>query len=296
MKLFSEPAKAICLFLYVLFTSAVILGIVRHISAEFGTFQIVFFYNFVALLCFIPWLIRTRGATLKTTKLRLHGLRAVMEFLSFSLSFYALTQIPMPMHTSLMFMAPIFGTIIAVVVLKERPTSHTFASVMAGFLGVLVITRPGIEAVNIGVVMVLLAALGFATCGNVIKFLTRTDSSRQIAFYMLLLTTLISLPFGIAQWKQPEGVAWLWLIAIGLMAYTQQLAVAHALSKVPYTTVIPLNFAQLIFVAIIAYIFYDEVISGWTVVGSGIIILGTLYNAYQSTRLITIPPAPEKLS
>lgn len=284
MRIMSETMQAILLFLFVLLCSAIIIGIVRHISPTFHTFQVVSCYNFFALVCFIPWLLRNGTKTLKTTKLKLLGTRAVLEFLSFSFSFYALTQIPLPMHTSLGFVTPIFGTIIAILVLKEKPTAYTYLCVISGFIGVLIITRPGIVAFNPGYIFALLSAAGFALCGNTIKVLTRTESSRVIAFYMLLMSTFISLPFGLFHWTMPEGTQWLWLIAIGVLAYSQQIAVAAALSKVPYTTVIPLNFAQLVFVSIIAYAFFDQLIDIWTLAGASIIIAGTLFNAYMSSK------------
>lgn len=91
----------------------------------------------------------------------------------------------------------------------------------------------------------------------------------------------------------PTLEQWGWLAIIGWLGWSQQVAVAAALSKVPYTTVIPLNFAQLVFVSIIAYVFYNELVDSWTVAGSIIIIAGTLYNAYNSTRSKNPPPVPE---
>ncbi|MCI5049363.1 MAG: DMT family transporter [Rickettsiales bacterium] len=285
MKFLSDTVQAILLFIYVLLSAAIIIGIVRHISVSFHTFQIVLCYNAFALVCMIPWLYR-KGLkeAFNTTRWGLYSARAVLEFVSFSLSFYALTLIPLSMHTSLLFCAPIFGTIIAILVLKERPNLYAYVCIGSGFLGVLIITRPGIEGVNEGIVFALLAALGFASCGNIIKFLTRTETSNKIAFFMLLMTTAISIPFGLYHWVAPEAIDWMWLAIIGLLAYSQQLAVAESLSKVPYTTVIPLNFVQLIFIAVIAYFFFDEVIEPLTVVGAIVIIAGTLFNAYMSAR------------
>lgn len=280
----NKTLQAIFLFLYVLLSSAIIIGIVRHISEHFHTLQIVFFYNIFGLLCFMPWLLKSKLKGIKPTNIKLLWVRAVLEFVSFSLSFYALTQIPLPTHTALLFVTPIFGTIVAVFLLRERPSFSTIACIASGFVGVLLITRPGFEAFSIGIVFALLAAMGFAFCGNVIKILTRTESSTLIAFYMLLMSTVISLPFGLYHWHMPLPTEWLWLMAIGVLGYSQQLAVGAAFSRVPYTTIVPLNFAQLVFVSLIAYFVYGELVDMWTLGGAAIIIAGTLYNAYDSTR------------
>lgn len=283
MKL-SLAGQSIILFLYVMLSNAIVIGIVRHISSDFHIFQIVFCQFFFGLLCFGPWLAKHKLSSVKTTRIKLYSLRAVLEFSAFSLSFLAITMIPLPMHTSLLFTMAIFATIIAIFVLRERPTPHAIACIAAGFIGVLVITRPGVQTFSPGMIYALLAAIGFAACGNVIKLLTRTDSSKLIAFYMLLMSSVIAAPFGLYHWVMPQGTQWLWLAAIGLLSYTQQVAIAKAISGVPYTTIIPLNFAQLVFVSIISYVFFHETVDFWTVVGAAIIIMGTLYNAYHTAR------------
>lgn len=292
MRIFSETMQATLLFIYVLLSSAIIIGVVRHISDTFHTFQVVLCYNLFALVCFAPWLLKHKLNNVRTARTKMYWLRAFLEFGSFSLSFYALTLIPLPMHTALLFVTPIFGTIVAILVLKERPTAYTYVCVAAGFIGVLVITRPGIQTFSLGIILALMAAIGFAFCGTVIKMLTRTERSSLIAFYMLLMSTAISAPFGLYHWVMPSAEQWGWLALIGALGYSQQIAVAHALSKVPYTTVIPLNFAQLVFVSIIAYFVFNELIDAWTLAGATLIIAGTLFNAYMSTRR----PAPAKAS
>lgn len=287
----SSTAQAVLLFLYVLLSSALIIGIVRHISSTFHTFQIVTFYNIFGFLCFLPWMLKHQFKGLKPVNWKMLWVRAVLEFVSFSFSFYALTLIPLPTHTALLFVTPIFGVLVAMVLLREKPTPSTMVCIFAGFGGVLIITRPGFEAVNIGILFALFAAMGFAFCGNVIKILTRTDSSFHIAFYMLLMSSLISLPFGIYHFVLPTPEQWAWLAAIGVLGFSQQLAVGAAFARAPYTTIVPLNFAQLVFVSIVAYLAYGELVDWWTIMGSAIIIVGTLYNAYASTRKPTLAVA-----
>lgn len=284
MSRLTPTTQAILMFLYVLLSSAIIIGIVRHISSSFHTFQIVTFYNIFGFLCFVPWMLKHKCKNLKPVNTKMLWVRAVLEFVSFSFSFYALTLIPLPTHTALLFVTPIFGVVVAIFLLREKPSASTLACIASGFFGVLLITRPGFEAVNIGILFALFAAMGFAFCGNVIKILTRTDSSIHIAFYMLLMSSIISLPFGIYHWVMPTPDQWAWLAAIGVLGYSQQLAVGAAFARAPYTTIVPLNFAQLVFVSIVAYVVYNELVDWWTIAGSAIIITGTLYNAYQSTR------------
>lgn len=286
----SDTFHAIILFTLVLLGNAVMFSIVPYLSIpEYGfgyhAFQITLAYSAVALLCMMPWALRQGRTGLKTTRMKLYWVRAALEFVSFTLSFYSLQYLALPMHTALNFLTPLLGTVVAILVLKERGQLHTWVALIAGFVGVLIITRPGIIPMNIGVMYVLLAAFGFSFCGTVIKLLTHTESPQHVAFYMLLLTTLIALPFGIYHWQSPNAEGWFWLIVIGLIAYMQQILVAKAIAKVPFTTLIPLNFVQLVFASILSYAIYSKIIDVWTLVGATIILAATLYNALRNMKL-----------
>lgn len=286
----SDTSHAIILFTLVLLGNAVVFSIVPYLSIrEYGfgyhAFQITLAYSAVALLCMIPWALRQGRTGLRTTRMKLYWVRAVLEFVSFTLSFYSLQYLALPMHTALNFLTPLLGTVVAILVLKERAHIHTWVALIAGFVGVLIITRPGIIPMNIGVMYVLLAAFGFSFCGTVIKLLTHTESPKHVAFYMLLLTTLIALPFGVYHWQSPNMEGWFWLIAIGLIAYMQQILVAKAIAKVPFTTLIPLNFVQLVFASMLSYAIYSKIIDVWTLVGATIILAATLYNALRNMKL-----------
>lgn len=272
------------LFLYVMFTNAVTFAIVRHLSADYPTFQLFLCYNLFALLCFIPWLAKHGVRPLRTSRWSLYGMRAGLEFIAFTLSFHALTLLPLPMHTALSFVTPLVGTVIAMIILKERPHLYSWVAILVGFIGMLVITRPDIGGWSPGIAYMLLSATGFCLCGTLIKLLTATERPMTIAFYMIALTTLIALPFGAAVWEMPRAEHWPWLVAMGVIGFSQQIAVARALSGAAYTTLIPLNFAQLVFVSLFAYLFFDEIIQASTLTGAMIILSATLWHAYASSR------------
>lgn len=288
-KMFSENVKAILLFLYVLLGNAVTIGIVRHLTdpareTTFHVFQLVFLTSLIATLCFIPWLLRGGVAQLQTRRLKLFGLRALLEFVSFSASFYALTLIPLPMHTALLFTIPIFGTVVAALILREHATWVTYLCVALGFAGVMVVTQPSVAGWSIGIFLALGAALGFALCGCTIKVLTRSEPSPAIAFYMLSMTALIAAPFALANWVTPLLTDLPWLLGLGVLAYSIQRGVARAIATVPFMTLVPLNFAQLVFVSIIAWLFFAQRVNEATIIGSLIILAATLANAWYSAR------------
>lgn len=309
-----ETLTAIVLFLLVILGNAVIFTIVPYLTAPsmsdvfspespllalagFGVgelpeakgyhaFQIMLCYCLIASICMIPWALKQGIAGLKVQQKGLYVARAICEYAGFTLSFYSLGYIgdvfTPPMHTALNFVTPLVATVAAILILKERGYTHTWAALVIGFIGVLVVTRPGILPASPGVFYVLGAAVMFSLCGIVIKLLTRTESANHVAFYMLTLTMLIALPAGIAHWKAPDLAGWVWLSIIGVIAYAQQVMVAKAIAKVPYMLLIPLNFSQLIFVTILNYLVFGRIVDGWTLLGAFIIFGGTLFNAYRS--------------
>lgn len=252
-------------------------------------FQIMLCYSAIATACMLPWAFKQGKKGLMTTRLKAYGARGLLEYGSFTLSFFSLgflgANFTLPMHTALNFITPIFATVAAILILKEKGHAHTWIALIAGIAGVLVITRPGMIPLSPGVLYVLGAALGFSLCGIVIKLLCSTESSQHIAFYMLAMTTVLALPLGITHWVDPGLDGWFWLTLIGVIAYLQQVYVARAISKVPYMVLIPINFVSLVFSTFFAYVVYSQKLDAWTLGGALIILASTIYNANRNRAL-----------
>ena len=292
-----ETTIAILMFIGVLLGNVVIFSIVPYISIPektdgrmgYHAFQIMLCYSAIATFCMLPWAWRQGLAGLRTTRLKAYATRGVLEYASFSLSFYSLGYLgenfTLPMHTSLNFVTPLIATVAAMIILKEKSHFHTWLALAAGFVGVIIITRPGMIPLSPGVLYVLGAAIGFALCGVVIKLLTSTESAQHVAFYMLAMTTILAVPAGISHWKTPTLEGWFWLALIGVIAYLQQVYVAKAISKVPFMVLVPLNFVTLLFSTLLAYVVYAQVIDTWTFIGAVIILASTVYNTYRNRVL-----------
>lgn len=286
-----ETTLAILMFTAVMLGNAVIFAIIPYLTQpDYGfayhPFQIMLTMCGVALLLMLPWAKKQGLAGLKTKQWKLYGARGFLEYGAFVLSFFSLGYLgayfTLPMHTALNFITPLLATVAAMLILKEKGYAHTWLALLFGFAGVLVITRPGMIPLSPGVLYVLGAATGFSLCGIVIKLLTRTESAQHVAFYMLLMTTLLALPAGLYHWTMPNLEGALWLGLIGLIAYLQQVWVAKAIAKVPYMMLIPLNFTTLIFSTALSSLVYGHGIDRWTLVGALIIFASTLYNAHRN--------------
>lgn len=302
-----QTTIAIILFILVLLGNTVIFSIVPALSVEnllavrgkfsgfFGfepttqvlhAFQILFLYSAIATACMLPWAIRQGKAGLRTTRWKHYSLRAGLEYTAYMLTLTSLgylgNEFTLPMHTSLNFITPLLATVATIVVLKEKSHVHTWVSLAIGFVGVLVITRPGIMPASPGVLYVLGAALCFSFCGVVIKLLCSSESPMKIAFFMLVMTTILAAPLGIMEWQDPTPENWFWLAVIGVLTYLVQVLVGKAISKVPYMVIIPLNFVQLVFSTVLGYMVFTQLIDKWTFMGALVILAGAIYNTHRN--------------
>lgn len=250
----------------------------RTMGAEFHPFQIVFFYNALGL-CFIAPVVLFRKTDLKTQKMPLFAARSVLEFIAFSLVFYAVNKLPFPTFTALSFTSPLFASIFAIFLLKEDNTIHRWIALLVGFIGVLVMTKPGSDSFQVMTLIVLVGACCFALCSVSIKKLTQTEPPLRIAFYMVFLTTCISAPFAMWEWQPISLALWPKLALLGFLVASVQYTVSRALSMGEVTAILPVTYLNLLWSSIYAYVLFDETITLLVIFGGGIIVAAAFYAA-----------------
>jgi len=264
--------------------SGCLAGVVRHLSADLHPFQIVFFRNLFALVVLLPWLLRVGWEPLRTGQIGWHALRATLNLLAMVSHFYALAITPLAKVASLGFVSPLFAALFAVLFLRERLRSRRLAALVAGFLGALIIIRPGTEAMTPGALLVLFSAAVWGLALIVIKRLSRTDSSFTIAAYAGLLITPFSLVPALFVWQWPEPATWGWLVAVGALGAVMHMAGAQAFRLADATAVLPVDFTKLAWAAIIGYLFFGEVPELWVWIGGTVIFASTIYIAYRESH------------
>ncbi len=283
----NQNLQAIAWMLLTGFLTISIITLAKFLSApphSFHAFQVVFFYNALALILFIPLLFR-QNFSLSTTRKPLYFTRAVLEFSAFSLTFYGVTHLDLPVHTAISFIAPLMGSVTAVLILKERNYLYRWLALLMGFTGVLIVSRPWQADFDMLPVLAMLgAALCFAFCDVCIKRLTKTEPSPRIAFYMVSMTAAIALPFALWKWKSPELSQVPWLLLLGLMVACVQFAVSKAFSKGDVTLILPFFFFNIVWSSLYAFFLFNEAIDQPTMIGATVIIAATLYAAFEARR------------
>lgn len=258
---------------------------VRHLSAELHPFEVAFFRNALALLFFIPLVIRGSGDLLKTDHFKWHLLRATINVGAMLMFFYALAITPLAIVQALSFTAPLFTTLLAVFFLKERVRLRRCTAIAIGFSGVLIILRPGIQPIELGTLLVLGSASLWALTMIVIKRLSDTDSATTITAYATIFLTFMSLIPALLVWKTPIGSQWGWLMLAAICGTLGQFCIAKAFAFADATTVLPFDFAKIIWGASLGYLFFGEYVDAYTWIGAVVIFSGACYVAIRERQL-----------
>jgi drug/metabolite transporter (DMT)-like permease len=260
-------------------------GMIRVVSAEIHTFEIVFFRNLFGLAAMLPFL---GGIGLGMFRARHPGqllLMSVWHLLGMVGFFLAIVYLPLAEVIALAFSKPLFATVGAALILREVVRARRWSAVALGFAGVLIVLQPGAQAISPYAVLVLLGALMGAITSLMIKRLTATEAISTIVWYQALFATVLALPLCLLQWRMPDPMGWLLLIAIGALGTVSWLTATRAFFLIDASAVVPFEFLRLPFAALVAYLWFAEVPSVWTWLGGALIFGTSIYIAQREARL-----------
>ena len=268
---------------------------IRFASATVPTTEVAFFRNFFGLLALLPILLRSGGGGLpRTRNLGRYVVRTLVGLGSMLCAFWAIGHLPLSQAISLSYAAPLFATIAAVLWLGEVVRIRRWMAVSAGFVGVLVILRPGV-AFSAAMLVPVVGALLAAVVAIQMKQLSKLDSPDTIVFYTYLLWVPLSLVPALFQWVWPSPTAWLWLVATGVLGTLGQWLWTRALRLGEVSALQPISFVQLPIVVVFGWWLFGEVIDLWTLIGAGIVFGANGYIAHReavlSRRAATQRPA-----
>jgi len=256
---------------------------VRELSPEISSFEILFFRSLVGLMILVPIMLRYRAA-LRSKQLGLQLARNSLHFASQYGWVVAIALLPLAQAFALEFTMPIWATLLAVVILGERMTIPRAVAVAGGFVGVLVVLRPGIAEFNPAALFMLAAALGFA--GSVIctKVLIRSDSALTIVFYMAIIQLPMGLIAAAFDWTTPRLEHLPWIAVVGVAGLSSHFTLAQALKLADATIILPIDFLRLPLIALIGVLFYGELLDDWVIVGAAIIFGANYFAVWRESR------------
>lgn len=265
---------------------AVLGGLIRSLSdSGLHVFEIVFLRNMAGLLVLAPWFLKNGVSGLKTQRPRLFFIRGFFGFISMVSWFYAASVIPLAEAVALNFTAPIFGTLLAIVILKEVVRFRRWMAILVGFAGAMIILRPGAMEMSAGAYSAIFAAATMACSVTCVKMLSKTESTPSIVAWTQIIILPMSLIPALLYWQTPTWEQLTLVGAMGLCATLGHLFFTRAFAVADATYVLPFDFSRLVFSAIIGFIFFNQEPDQYVWIGAGVIFVSSVYIAMREAQL-----------
>jgi drug/metabolite transporter (DMT)-like permease len=260
-------------------------SLVKWVAPRIPVMQIVFFRSLFAFIPIALLIARDGGiATLRTRRLGDHAKRSLCGVVSLACFIYAFGHMPLADAVAIGFSAPLFITALSVPLLGESVGIRRWSAVLVGFVGVIVMVRPGGGVFDVAAVVALVATMLYALAMIFIRSLGRSESTGAIAFYYTLLSTLAGAAFLPFQWVAPTPVDALLLVAIGLVGGCGQLLITSAFRNAPAAVIAPFDYISMLYVSLIGYAVWGDVPDRFLLAGAAIVIASGLYILNRETR------------
>ena len=257
---------------------------VRELSDSLGVFQILFIRSCISLTIVTPILAVNGVRLLHTGRIGMHMARNGVNFAAQAAWTYGVAMLPLAAVTALEFSTPLWVALLAALFLGEKLSRHRVIAVLSGFVGVLIILRPGVEAVQLAALVVLFSALCFATSNVIAKALTRTEDTLTIVIWMQIMQLPIGFLACIWSWTDPAWSDAPWLLVIGCTGLTAHYSMAKAFSLADATVVMPIDFLRLPLAAMLAWAIYTEPLNVFVFLGAALMFAGNFHSVWQERR------------
>lgn len=215
----------------------------------------------------------------------LHALRALFWLVATAIFFKSLDVVSLAKATSLSFSTPLFTIIFAIIMLKEVMNKGYIIPLCCGFIGMLIILRPGFEGYSPESLFILVACVLWSVTDIMIKNFCNTDDNINITYFFSLFSFLLLVPILPEFWTTPDLEQFVILLVIAVLFLLNILSITNAYRLGNMTIIQPFAFTNLIFIAILSYIAFDEVITMPTIIGAVVIILSTTFIVMNERKI-----------
>ncbi len=273
--------------LWALIAAALFAGVqamAKVAAVEFHIFQIIVFRQLVVFAASLPTIAQTFSESLHTQKPLLHSIRLAGAFIGLVCSVWAVSVLPLTTAITLMFAQVFFVALIARFFLGEQVGPHRIGAIIVGFIGVIVVMRPGVDGfLNFNAFIAIAAALGSAVALTSVRRLSQTESTATLMVYQSVVVGILAAIPLIWLWKTPDLGQLLFLLSLGLVATAAQWIGVKALRLGEASVIGNIEYTKLIYAAALGYILFREIPDVYTLIGAAIII-GSSYYIFRRER------------
>jgi drug/metabolite transporter (DMT)-like permease len=252
--------------------------------------EMIFYRNAWALLVVGGWISFGPGWSAVKTKAPLaHVTRSTIGLVSMLLTFGALALLPLGEATTLTYAAPILATLLSGLVLAEKIGPRRWSAVAVGFIGVLLVARPGDGVTALGLVVGISAAIGQAAVMITVRQISRTEQTAAIVFWFTVITTIAGaamLPFF---GRSHDVLTYIMLAGAGLLGGFAQLTMTASLRFAPVSVVVPLDYLQIVWGILIGWLVFMSPPTPLMLGGAALIAASGIYTAYREHARGKVP-------
>jgi drug/metabolite transporter (DMT)-like permease len=274
---------------------------IRLLSEQMEGVQTAFFRAFFSVILLLPMMLSGRVKPWHSTRKTGHFWRTFMGTVSMVLGFYAISMLPLADATALGFSQPLFSVCVAALVIGEKVRWRRWSATVVGFIGVLVMVRPGAGTLQPGALVALANAAAVAFSILLVKRLSDSETPLMILTQFAIWSTLLLVLPAIWVWRWPD--AWGWTLAVGVSASATigQYFWVQAFKSGEMSAVAPFEYLRLPFAVFMGWLIFGQMPEIWTFVGAAIVIGSALYIAQREAQLAkerrlaalrATPPAP----
>jgi len=261
-------------------------GITKHLATQFAVPQILWI-RYVFFLLLALWLTRAEGPR-RTFRSAVPGtqiLRALLLVAEIGLFVLAVRHLPLAGTHAILATTPLIATALSVPLLGERVGPRRWAAVGVGFLGMLIILRPGIGVFQPAMLLPLAAAVLFALYQILTRRVSGLDPGGTTLAYTAAAGAVVFTVLGPFHWEAPDAAGWAFLLTLAVTGATGHLLLIKALSSAPAAVLQPFNYLLLVWATLIGWVFFDDLPDAATVIGAMVVVASGLYTLYREQRV-----------
>ena len=266
-----------------IFTSTSVM--IRLLSAQIESVQTAFFRAVISVVLLLPMIAAGRVKPWQSKRIAGHFWRTFMGTTSMVLGFYAVTMLPLADATAIAFSQPLFSVVVAALIAGEKVRWRRWSATVIGFVGVLVMVRPGEGSLQAGALVALANAATVALSIYLVKRLSDSETPLMILTQFAIFSTVLLAVPAILVWRWPDLWGWLLAIGVALSATVGQYFWVQAFKAGEMSAVAPFEYLRLPFAVFVGWLIWGEMPVIWTYVGAAIVIGSALYIAHREAQL-----------
>jgi len=295
---FDRPTAGIVIIVGGLFLFSLQDLVIKFFSDRYSVLQIVFIRAFVAVIVMLVAVLVTTGVRgVIAHRPGLLMLRGLLGFLSYLGYYLAIAALPLAEVVAIVFAAPIFVTVLAMLFLKERVGPRRWLAVLVGFVAVLIVVGPSAHIANLAAVLAMFAALTYACSTLITRFVTTYNRPWTVSLYAMavfligsavasLVVSLLgdisavenpSLQFLVRPWVMPATIDVILMLLLGVNAAVGFYCITKAYSVAPLSVVAPFEYTYIVWAVLFGYLLWSEVPEPTTILGVTLLIASSLY-------------------